>query len=102
MPSENAEIDIPPPLTIRQAHALKQLILDALKGCSTLTLRLPESSAADLSFVQLVESARIYAARNAIDLSLAGPADGELLELINSAGLAPAAQTFWLCQGENQ
>lgn len=102
MPSAKAEIDIPPPLTIRQAHSLKELILNALKGCSTLTLRLPESGAVDLSFVQLIESARIYASRNAVGLTLARPAEGELLELINSAGLIPTAQTFWLCQGESQ
>ncbi len=95
MPSGNIEIDIPPPLTIRQAHELKQLVLGALKDCSALTLRLPSGSAVDLSFVQLIEAARVYAVRAGIRLSLANPAEEELVHLLQSAGLPPAAQTFW-------
>lgn len=99
MPPGNIEIDIPPPLTVRQVRELKQLILDALKNCSALTLRLPQAAAADLSFVQLIEAARIYAARAGVGLSLAGPAEGELAQLIGSAGLPSDARTFWLSPG---
>jgi hypothetical protein len=99
MSSGNVELDIPPPLTIRQARPLRQLILDALQDGSSLTLRLPEPSAADLSFVQLVESARIYAARTGLSLTLAAPADAGLLKLVEDAGLPAASLSFWQGQG---
>lgn len=102
MPMAKAELDIPPPLTIRQALALKLLILQALEEHPILSLRLPQTTSADLSFVQLIEAARTHAARNGLGLSLADPAAGDLLELVEAAGLDSEARKFWLCQGENR
>ena len=102
MPSAKAELDIPPPLTIRHAPHLKQMILDAMKEHPFVSLRLPQLPSVDLSFIQLVEAARIYASRNGLGLSLADPAAGDLLELVEAAGLDSDAQKFWLCQGENR
>ena len=98
MSSAPADLDIPPPLTIRQAPALKQMILEALQQHPSLSLRLPKAANVDLSFVQLVEAARIYAARNGGTLSLAAPADDDLLGLVQAAGLGPEAQAFWRCE----
>ena len=102
MPSAKADLDIPPPLTIRQAPQLKRMILDVMKEHPSVSLRLPQRSAVDLSFIQLVEAARIYASRNGLGLSLARPAAGDLLELVEAVGHDPDAQKFWLCQGENR
>src|SRR6185312_11931417 len=56
-----SNIDLQPPLTIRHAGVLREAILAAWDVKSEVVLNVPADTAVDLSFVQLVESARIYA-----------------------------------------
>lgn len=107
MPTKEAEgsrADLPPPLTIRHADALRDAILAAFETRSEVVLNVPADAAVDLSFVQLVESARIHAGRSGRSISLAAPAEGALLEVLQAAGFLKTHETtsFWLHRGDCQ
>jgi STAS domain len=99
-----SRVDLPPPLTIRHAEALRGAILAALEAGDQVVLNVPSDAAVDLSFVQLVESARIYAGRKGCSISLATPAEGVLLDVLQAAGFLKTRETtsFWLHRGECQ
>jgi ABC-type transporter Mla MlaB component len=91
------------PLTVRVAKQIRTRIIEALRQFPSVTIDCSGATEVDLSFIQLVLSARKSAAASAKILSLAPPADGALLEALRQAGLvAPADrqpvadQTFWL------
>jgi len=90
-------------LTVRIAKQIRTRIIEALRQFPSVTIDCSGASEVDLSFIQLVLSARKSAAAFAKTLSLAQPAEGALLEALRQAGLvAPvgcppvADQTFWL------
>jgi len=99
-----SNIDLQPPLTIRHAGVLREAILAALDANSEVVLNVPADTAVDLSFVQLLEAARIYAERNGRSISLAAPAEGSLLEVLQAAGFLKTDKTtsFWLHRGDCQ
>ncbi len=87
--------------TIQPAHrALKQ----GIDEHQSLVVDLPENAEADASFIQLMESARLYAAQKGRSLTLAQPAGRNLRELLTRAGftdsLTPDRARFWFHQGE--
>ena len=91
------------PLTVRVAKQIRTRVIDALRQFPSVTIDCSGASEVDLSFIQLVLSARKSASACAKTLLLAQPADGALLEALRQAGLvAPAGhqpvadQTFWL------
>ena len=91
------------PLTVRVAKPIRARIIEALRQFPSVTIDCSGATEVDLSFIQLVLSARKSASASAKTLSLAQPADGALLEALRQAGLvAPAGrepvadQTFWL------
>ena len=94
------DIDVPPPLSIKAAADIKQLILTALRENTSVKLRLPKDAAADLSFIQLIESARLYAEQNNKQLSLIGPVAQQILDLLAAAGFGTETNEFWLGYGE--
>lgn len=89
------------PLTVRVAKPLRARIMDALRQFPTVTIDCSGAAEVDLSFIQLMLSARKSAQASGKTLSLAQPADGPLREALMQAGLLsnnpPAAdQAFWL------
>lgn len=72
---------------------------DALAGGGAVQLDLSPVAAPDLSVVQLVQSARVTAARTGAALTLATPADATLRALLDRAGfltrLSPEDSEFW-------
>jgi ABC-type transporter Mla MlaB component len=91
------------PLTVRLAKQIRARIIEALGQFPSVTIDCSGATEVDLSFIQLILSARKSASASAKTLSLAQPADGALLEALRQAGLvAPADrepvadQTFWL------
>jgi ABC-type transporter Mla MlaB component len=91
------------PLTVRLAKRIRARIIEALGQFPSVTIDCSGATEVDLSFIQLILSARKSASASAKTLSLAQPADGALLEALRQAGLvAPADrepvadQTFWL------
>jgi putative two-component system response regulator len=91
-------------LTIRQAAALKDKLLAALAGADSVELAIEPDAEADLSFIQLVESARIHAALKSKQLRLSTPAGGQVLETLQRAGLmtgmSSESRAFWLHEKE--
>ena len=77
-------------------------LLSALQQKQPVRLDLKQLDDADLTLVQLVESARRFAATRHGDFTLAAPAEGALLEMLTRGGfLAGAAdRAFWLQTGE--
>jgi anti-anti-sigma regulatory factor len=96
---EEQTLEISGSLTVRRAQELGEIIRGALTGAPSLTLDLSKATDADLSFVQIVESARLSAARAGARLSLSGPASGGLLSVLDRGGLlgpaCPERTAFW-------
>jgi len=86
-------------LSVRKAGELAERLRAALGTAGALTLDLSDVAEADLSFVQLVESARVSAARKGVPLALARPADGAVLSVLERGGFldpaAPERVAFW-------
>ena len=93
-------------LTIRAARTLKVDLLDHMSSASTIVVDLPDQFLVDLSFVQTIESARVFADREGKSLSLARPAGGPLHDVLQRGGLIEGMSAqdrqFWLHQGETQ
>lgn len=94
----------PGDLSIRAAKALQTDLLDHLSKSSKVVIDLPEHCSADLSFVQTIEAARVFAKRENKALSLAQPAEGSLLEVLQRGGfiddMTAQDKQFWFHQGE--
>jgi hypothetical protein len=99
--SPAAAVELAPPLTIRQARETADAISAALATNEAVSLVLPDVGPFDLAFVQVVEAARLEAAARGQRLSLAAPASGDLLQLLERAGFAaaPSTSTFWTGNG---
>ncbi|PPJ49355.1 STAS domain-containing protein [Rhizobium sp. KAs_5_22] len=91
---------------IRNISKFYPEILTALSGTKPVVLDLPGEPEVDLSFVQLVESARLYAGAHGKALTLAQPASGPLLGVLGRAGFIENAShedaQFWLHKGSVQ
>jgi hypothetical protein len=89
--------------TIRQAAEAHARLVNALGGEGPLALDLAAVTSADLSFVQLVESARASFAAVGRELSLSAPADGALLDVLTRGGFLAgddmARRQFWIQNG---
>jgi hypothetical protein len=85
-------------LTIRAIAGAYETLSAALSENSEVLVSVAEDSAVDLTFVQLIESARRSAADAGSALALAAPASGPLLETLRRGGFLAAAdrRDFWL------
>lgn len=97
---------LPANLTLRTITATHTDILACLADHDGVEIAFEDEMQVDLSFLQLMESARIQAARSGKAISLSQPASGALLDALRRAGFlegmtAEDAQ-FWLHQGEKQ
>ncbi len=82
---------------------------DLLKFINThdvVTIGLPDDAQVDISFIQLIEAARIYAGTAGRQVALSQPATGALLDVLRRSGfledMSAEDAKFWLHQGENQ
>lgn len=98
-------VELDPVLTIRHAAALKEMLLAALDRTDAVELAIDENAEADLSFVQLIESARLQASLRSKSLRLASPAGGQVLKTLRRAGLttdmSSQSRAFWLHEKES-
>lgn len=83
--------------TIADAHARLQ---DAFEANPDVTARIDADATVDLSFVQLIESARRTARDAGGDFVLAAPAEQGLLETLRRGGFiqTDSQRAFWLQQ----
>jgi STAS domain len=99
-------ITLPDTLTMRNISSVRDDLLQAIQEQDNVIVQLPADAQADLSFLQLMESARIYAGTAGKRLGLERPVEGRLLDLLKRAGFAEDMSAgdagFWLHQGEIQ
>ncbi|MDM9620222.1 STAS domain-containing protein [Rhizobium sp. S96] len=93
-------ISLPDVLSIRNVSDLKQRITESFSSNNSVILDIPENAEADLSFIQLVESARRQAKAANKTLALGVPAKGHVLKVLERAGFIEAFNgddtKFWL------
>jgi hypothetical protein len=90
-------------LTIRTASATHEALCSEFQSRDEITLDLAQTGDVDLTFVQLVESARLTAIRQSKKLSLVATASGALLDVLERGGFVgpgTSGSAFWL-RGEN-
>ena len=95
-------IHLPIALAIKNISEIHKDIHLHLAETSDITLDIPAEAEADLSFVQLVESARIDARVAGKTLRLMAPATGSVLKVLQRGGfidvLSADDAQFWLHQ----
>lgn len=100
MPSQHLKIGFDTDLTIRNAAAIKAMLVERLQVERSVSLELNQDAAVDLSFVQLVAAARIRQRNVGGELVLAEPAGLKLRDVLQRAGFIDGASTddlkFWL------
>ena len=92
--------DLAGPLTIRQAAGTRDAIRAAFDKDGPVVLHVADDAETDLSFLQLVQAARLQADTFGRGIALAKPAGGSLLATLERAGFLTAASArdleFWL------
>jgi hypothetical protein len=103
-PAELATVEFVGELTIKTIATAHQRLADAFSTCGAVTADVAEDAAIDLTFVQLLESARRSARENGVAFRLAAPAAGRLRETLERGGFLAAAddQEFWLMKSEDR
>ena len=100
------ELSLNGPLSLRTITDHRASLVSALTGNSSVSLAIAEDAQIDLSFLQLVESARIYAATSGRQIALGKPASGTLRDLLERSGflqdMSSEDANFWLHQGDVQ
>ncbi|MDR3375276.1 MAG: STAS domain-containing protein [Ancalomicrobiaceae bacterium] len=92
----------PPPssLTIRDIQTLHGLITKALSGKDPVRVAFKDDVAVDLSFIQLIEAARLSARNDGKTFSLLRPVGGNVRRVLERGGFLsptnPDAARFWL------
>jgi hypothetical protein len=86
--------------TIRATGDVHRRLSDALRDHGEVLLEASELTEVDLTFVQVVESARRTAKAAGKRFGLSAPASGGLLEVLQRGGFLqpPSGQGFWLCE----
>lgn len=87
---------------IRVIPAIHARLLDAFKTSDHIVLDARATGDVDISFLQLIESARRYAVSASKTFSLVAPAQGELHQQLQRGGFLSrtADRAFWLRTGE--
>lgn len=87
-------------LCVSDIHLSWSTLSEAIKGFTSIRLAIPADATVDLSFLQLVEAARLKASEQGKSLSLLDTANGELRRALDRSGLlaaaSPADRSFWL------
>lgn len=99
-----AQIDLSGNLTIRTAEEIRHRLLDAvINNDSLLLIDCSAATEVDLTFIQILKSARLSALARGQDVRLAFPASGPLLETLQRGGFVSedspsylADDNFWL------
>lgn len=98
MRAATTAIGIADPQTVRTIGALQNELLQALKKHETINLKLQDDVDVDLTFVQLVEAARRFAAAKGKTIALTEPASNALRDVLERGGFLTSAEprAFWL------
>ncbi|MFB9953138.1 hypothetical protein ACFFP0_30245 [Rhizobium puerariae] len=106
MPASNVKDDyfcLPQNLTVRTITAIQQEILQVVGNNKSTIFEFPADCQVDISFIQLMEAARIYAGTAGKHVALAQPVGGPVLEVLQRSGFLEGISAedakFWLHQG---
>jgi hypothetical protein len=92
-------ISLPNSLVIRNISVIHDSIAAQLQNSNALCLDIPSEADVDLSFVQLMEAARLHAKSSGKSIRLSSPAQGALLNVLQRAGFvdsfAEEDRKFW-------
>jgi hypothetical protein len=102
--NEFATIEFVGEQTIRTVAEAHRRLTEALVSSGAVEASIKAQTSVDLSFVQLIESARRTAREAGASFRLAEPATGPLRETLERGGFlaAPADREFWLMQTEDR
>lgn len=93
-------LSLPSLLSVRNASAVHESLLEALQMYNAITLDIPEDAQADLSFIQLIEASRLYARNEGKYITLTKPASPDLVDTLRRGGfltnMDEASRLFWL------
>ena len=93
-------ISLPDVLSIRNVSELYSRLSDEFRSKNEITLTIPEGAEADLSFIQLIESARRQAKEQGKTFRLSSPVHGPVLKVLERAGILETFNQedakFWL------
>lgn len=97
---------LPQNLTVRTITTVQQEVLQFIDRNTSATIAFADDCQIDISFIQLMEAARIYAGTAGKSIALAEPAKGPVLEALRRGGLLDGMTAedakFWLHQGRIQ
>ena len=97
---------LPSNLTVRAISALQPEVLQLIDKNKSAIIDLPDDCQVDISFIQLLEAARIYAGTAGKHIALAQPASGPLLDALQRSGFLEGMSVedaeFWLHQEVKQ
>ncbi|MGL3608166.1 STAS domain-containing protein [Rhizobium sp. G187] len=101
-----APLEVGKNLTIAHAATLRELLLCELEARPLLEITLPEDAEIDLSFIQVMESARLSAALQDKQFSMRTPASANLMRVLERAGfttdMTSESRAFWFHEGTIQ
>ncbi|WP_083638932.1 STAS domain-containing protein [Rhizobium oryziradicis] len=93
-------VALPSVLTIRTVQITKDAVLAGFSAAESIVLDVPQDADCDLSFIQVVESARLFAQSEEKEITLLRPASGGLLAVLERGGfltdIDPSDRFFWL------
>ena len=93
-------VELPDILNIRNISNVYDLINPKIKSGKSILISIPKSAEADLSLIQLLESARIRAKTAGTHIIMSSPAEGSVLSVLERGGFAqtfsPEDKKFWL------
>jgi hypothetical protein len=97
---------LPDNLTVRSVLPVREDMLKFIDAHETSMIELSDDVQVDISFIQMIEAARVYAATAGKIITLAQPASGALLETLRRSGFLEGMSDddakFWLHQGKIQ
>lgn len=93
-------VELPDKLNIRYISNVYNLIYSEVNSDKSLLISIPKSADADLSFIQLMQSARIRAKTTGKHIVMSSPAEGSVLNVLERGGFvetfSPEDKKFWL------
>ncbi|MDX3927783.1 MAG: STAS domain-containing protein [Shinella sp.] len=93
---------LPTMLNIRTVSEVRDTILLSLDNNQNIALEIEDDSQADLSFVQLIEAARVYSRSQGKSLALARPAPAGVMDVLRRGGFVDGISRetvkFWTHQ----
>ena len=98
--NEYQPVTLPDKLNIKNIINVYEMLHQNIKSGQSILISIPDGADADLSFIQLIESARIQAKSSGTHVLMSKPAEGSVLSVLKRGGFSetfsPEDKKFWL------